>query len=103
MVCLVLSERGVSVCGVKSMGAVVVGSVSSSEDVCSNKECRQGPIRALRVCMASDVSLPLVCLGDVLFDWLFSSSLSAIGCGAAEVGGLCAIVLGLSSARWSCM
>ena len=98
-----LSERDVSVCGVKSMGAVVVGSVSPSEDVCSKKDCRQGPIRAVRVCMASDVSLPLVCVGDVVFEWLFSPSLSAIGCGAAEVGGLCALVLGLSSARWSCM
>ena len=98
-----LSERGVSVCGVKSVGAVVVGSVSSSEDACSNKECRQGPIRALLVRMASDVSLPLVCVGDVLFEWLHSMSLCVIGCGAAGVGGFCAKVLGLSSARWSCM
>ena len=85
------------------MGAVVVGSVSSSEDGCSNKECRQGPIRALLVCMASDVSLPLVCVGDVLFEWLLSMSLYVVGCGAAGVGWLCAKVLGLSSARWSCM
>ena len=84
---IVLSERGVTVCEVKSVGAVVVGSVSSSEDVCSNKECRQGPIRALLVCMASDVSLPLVCVGDVLFEWLLSRSLCVIGCGAAGVGG----------------
>ena len=33
---------------------------SSSEGACSGRSSRPGPIRVLRVCIASDVSLPLV-------------------------------------------
>ena len=38
---------------------------SSSEEACSNRSSRPGPIRVLRVCMASDVSLPLVSVPEV--------------------------------------
>ena len=38
---------------------------SSSEEACSSRSSRSGPIRVLRVCIASVVSLPLVSVGEV--------------------------------------
>ena len=75
--CLVQLVLGVIVGGVEVVGVVVVFSMSVAGEASSRRRCRLGPIRTLRVCMASDVSLPLVKVGDVLSEWLLCSSVSA--------------------------
>ena len=94
--CLVQLMLGVAVGGIEVVGAVVVFSMSVAGEASSRRRCRLGPIRALRVCMASDVSLPLVRIGGVLSEWLFCSSVSASFCWTALVDALRVAVFGSS-------
>ena len=87
---------GVAVGGVEVVGVVVAFSLSVAVEASSRRRCRLGPIRILRVCMASDVSLPLVRVGDVLSEWLFCSSVSASFCWTALVDALRVAVFGSS-------
>ena len=94
--CLVQLVLGVTVGGVEVVGVVVVFSMSVAGEASSRRRCRLGPIRALRVCMASDVSLPLVKVGDVLSEWLLCSSVSASFCWTALFDALRVAVFGSS-------
>ena len=93
VLCLVvLVVLGVIVGVVEVFGVVVVFSaVSSSEVHCSSRDCWNGPVRALRVCIASGVSLPLESVGDVLTEEQYSSK-SALICCASMLGVLCVCV-----------
>ena len=77
--CLLLLGLGVAVGWFGVVGATVVAVESAAGEACARRGWRLGPIRALRVCMASDVSLPLESVGDELSQWL-SCSDSALLC-----------------------
>ena len=94
--CLVQLMLGVTVCGIEVVGVVVVFSMSVAGEASPRRRCRLGPIRALRVCMASDVSLPPVRIGDVLSEWLLCSSVSASFCWTALFDALRVAVFGSS-------
>ena len=67
--CLVLLVLDGWVDGVAVVDVVLGCSHSSSEEACSRRGPRPGPVRALRMCIASGVSLPLVSVGDVSEGW----------------------------------
>ena len=71
--CLLLLGLGVAVGWFGVVGVTVVAVESAAGEACAKKGWRLGPIRALRVCVASDVSLPLASAGEVLSQWLLHS------------------------------
>ena len=76
--CLVQSMLGVTVGGIEVVGVMVVFSMSVAGETSSRRRCRLGPIRILRVCMASDLSLPLESVGDELSQWLLCSDSASL-------------------------
>ena len=68
--CLLLLGLGVAVGWFGVVGVTVVAAESAAGGACARRRWRLGPIRALRMCMASDVSLPLESVGDELSLWL---------------------------------
>ena len=76
--CLLLLGLGVAVGWFGVVGVTVVAVESAAGEACARRGWRLGPIRALRVCMASDVSLPLESVGDELSQWLLCSDLASL-------------------------
>ena len=97
--CLVLLVLDGWVDGVAVVDVVLGCSHSSSEEACSRRGQRPGPVRALRMCIASGVSLPLVSVGDVSEGWSLRSLVSASGCWFRVAGALRVAVIGWS-VRW---
>ena len=76
--CLLLLGLGVAVGWFGVVGATVVTVELAAGEACARRGWRLGPIRALRVCMASDVSLPLESVEDELSQWLLSSDSASL-------------------------
>ena len=68
--CLLLLGLGVAVGWLGVVGVTVVAVEFVAADTCARRGWRLGPVRALRMCMASDVSLPLESVGEELSLWL---------------------------------
>ena len=68
--CLLLLGLGVAVGWLGVVGVTVVAVEFVAAETCARRGWRLGPVRALRMCMASDVSLPLESVGGELSIWL---------------------------------
>ena len=67
---LLLLGLGVAVGWLGVVGVTVVAVEFVAAETCARRGWRLGPVRALRICMASDVSLPLESVEDELSLWL---------------------------------